>query len=93
MQVHYPELFSRVTMIVHEDADTGAESIGAGGLVNMSGRHFVATAAHCIRWNPRVILEEHWNANGSSREPTRFATIVRIGAPSSAAMSMLTSDR
>ena len=40
-------------MIVHEHEDTGTPNqIGSGVLVNMEGRHFVATAAHCIRRNP-----------------------------------------
>jgi Trypsin-like peptidase domain len=55
--VHYPELFKYVMMIAHENEEDGSESIGSGVLVGWEGRHLIATAAHCIRRNPRVMRE------------------------------------
>ena len=51
---HLPELYQFIVAIAHED-DEGNESIGSGVLVNLNGRHFVATAKHCIEHDPRVI--------------------------------------
>jgi hypothetical protein len=77
---HYPELYRRVVMIVHEHEDTGTpHQIGSGVLVNVEGRHFVATAAHCIRRNPCVIREGQWNPNTSAPLPQRSAVIIRAG--------------
>ena len=53
--VHNPELFKYVVMIAHEDEDTEAECIGSGVLIGWQGRHLIASAAHCIRRNPRVL--------------------------------------
>jgi hypothetical protein len=52
---HLPNLFKYVVPIAHENTDNRRESIGSGVLVNLNGRHYVATAAHCIKLNPRVL--------------------------------------
>lgn len=79
-KVHYPELFSRVVMIIHENEDSGVESVGAGVLVNVGDRHFVATAAHCIRRNPRVIREGYWTRNKTWVTAPREVRIIKGGA-------------
>ena len=77
---HYPLLYRQVVMIVHEHEDTGApQQIGAGVLANVEGRHFVASAAHCIRRNPRVIREAQWNQNTNALLPQQEAVIVQGG--------------
>ena len=57
-KLHYPEMYKYVVMIAHENEDTGVESVGSGVNVRWGGRHLIATAAHCIRRNPRVMRED-----------------------------------
>jgi hypothetical protein len=54
-QVHYPHLSRYVVSIAHEDEDPGTDKIGSGVSVAFGGRHFIATAGHCIKRNPRVM--------------------------------------
>jgi hypothetical protein len=75
--VHYRHLFSYVILIEHEDEDNGAESVGAGVLVGIGGRHFIATAAHCVRRNPRVMRDEMWDEANRNLVPRRDGRILR----------------
>jgi hypothetical protein len=52
--LYLPDLFRYVVPIVWNPGQ-----VGSGVLVNVQGRHFVATAAHCIKDNPKVLL---WKA-------------------------------
>jgi hypothetical protein len=51
---HLLNLKQYVVMVAHR-GEFGDEKIGSGVLVNIGGRHLVATAAHCIKDDPRVI--------------------------------------
>jgi hypothetical protein len=42
---YLPDLYQCTVAIAHEGRD-GEESIGSGVLVNLNGRHFIATAKH-----------------------------------------------
>ncbi len=58
VNVHNPNLFNYVVLIIHENVDAGEENVGSGVMVGMDGRHFIATAAHCMKRNPRVIIND-----------------------------------
>lgn len=58
--IHYPNIFPFNILIAHEDVDFGDESIGTGVMVGLGGRHLIATAAHCIKRNPRVMRETNF---------------------------------
>jgi hypothetical protein len=49
-----PDLYKFVVAIAHENED-GDECLGSGVLVNLEGRHFIATAKHVMERNPRVM--------------------------------------
>lgn len=49
---YLPDLFNYVVPVVD------GNEIASGVMVNVRGRHFVATAQHCIRHNPRVMRSE-----------------------------------
>jgi hypothetical protein len=68
--VHYPNLFKYIVAIAHEDADTGSESIGTGVMVRLGGHHLVATAAHCIKRNPRVMHDDNFYMDNNHRLAT-----------------------
>jgi hypothetical protein len=51
---HLLKLKQYCVMVAHRD-EFGDEKIGSGVLVKVCGRHLVATAAHCIKDDPRVI--------------------------------------
>jgi len=64
---HLPNLFRFVVGIAHEN-QYDESCIGSGVLVNLNGRHVVATAGHCIKRNPRIfygetIMEEDKDGN------------------------------
>jgi hypothetical protein len=70
---HYlPHLTNYIVGVV-TDGDEKNE-MGSGVLVNMGGRHFVATAAHCIRRNTRVLM----SVVPLDRDQTAEARRVRI---------------
>src|SRR5438270_3856158 len=52
---HLPALLKYAVAIAHED-DDGTACIGSGVFVTARGRHFIATAEHCIRRNPQVMV-------------------------------------
>jgi len=51
--LHLPHLISYVVPVLQ--SKNGRVEIGSGVLVNADGRHFVATAKHCIDADVRVI--------------------------------------
>jgi len=51
-EVYLPDLSHFVLPIVHED-ELGSECVGSGVSINILGRHFVASARHCLEHNPR----------------------------------------
>ena len=68
--VHNKEIFKCVVIIAHEDEDMGNESIGSGVLIAWQGRHLIATAAHCIRRNPRVLRDTNFYHDDHNRMAT-----------------------
>ncbi len=58
--VHYPRLFPYVILLAHENEDDGRESLGSGVKIALGSHHLIATAAHCIKRNPRVIRDENF---------------------------------
>jgi hypothetical protein len=73
---HLPSLFKYVVPIGHEDEDDGEESIGSGVMVNVHGRHFIATARHCIKQKPRVMIGD-WYLKGGKITASRPVKILR----------------
>lgn len=57
-QLLYPSVFP-VTVPILVNYETGRDDLGAGVLVEISDRLFVATAAHCIEEKPRI-LKDHF---------------------------------
>ncbi len=55
--VHYPVIFEYVILIAHEDAN-GIDCLGSGVKIAWGNRHFIATAAHCLKRTPRVIRDD-----------------------------------
>jgi hypothetical protein len=74
---HLPDLFRYVTAIAHIDED-GNEAIGSGVFVQIHGRHFVATARHCIENNPRLLLGD-FSATRKGIVPDRPVQIIQSG--------------
>ena len=68
--VHNPNIFPYNVLLAHEDEDTGEESIGTGVMVGLGGHHLIATAAHCIRRNPRVMREDNFFINQYNKMAT-----------------------
>ena len=52
--LHLPHLFGYVVPVLNAKKGDACPAIGSGVLVNVSGRHFVATARHCIKDDVRV---------------------------------------
>ena len=65
LKIHFPELYKYVVTIGDHDG-SGQPIIGSGVLVNIKGRHFVATAQHCIRNNPAILPEGWFSVSGDS---------------------------
>src|SRR6185437_6525766 len=69
-------IFSYNILLAHEDEDDGTECLGTGVMVGIGGRHLIATAAHCIRRNPRVMrkgnffLDRHYKM--ATRPPVKI---------------------
>lgn len=61
---------------MHEDQNDGSECIGTGVMVGLGGHHLIATAAHCIRRNPRVMRENHFFMNKHGKLDT--SPVVKI---------------
>ncbi len=59
---YLPDLYKFVVAIAHEN-ETGEDCIGSGVLVNIRGRHFIATAKHVMERNPRVIHRDFYLLN------------------------------
>jgi hypothetical protein len=70
---YLPDLSRFVVPIFHED-EYGTESLGTGVFVNILGRHFVASARHCIERNPRIMLGDYrWTNNKAiAKRPVRI---------------------
>jgi len=64
--VHYPNLFSYVVLVIHENA-AGEERMGSGVMVRMDGRHLIATAAHCMEHNPRLVVDADFYMNTNDK--------------------------
>lgn len=62
-RVHIPNISEYILAIAHKNEDSGEESIGTGVMIGFRGHHLVATAAHCIKNNPRVIHSENFGIN------------------------------
>jgi hypothetical protein len=73
---HLPKLTNYVVAVV-SDGNNGPDA-GSGTLVNVGGRHFVATAAHCIGRNTRVLASTRPLSPGLSAE-VRALTVIRTG--------------
>jgi hypothetical protein len=74
---HYlPDLFNYVVAIVFRE--DGKDKIGSGVLVNVQGRHFVATAEHCLRENVRV-MRPHGRLEEKNIAPARSLLVLRQG--------------
>ena len=73
VRCYLPHLYQYIVPIAHED-DDGEESIGSGVLVNINGRHFIATAKHCIEHDPRVIHDRFIMVENQSGTKARFVT-------------------
>jgi hypothetical protein len=58
--IHYPNIFPFNILIAHENVDTGAECLGTGVIIVLGGHHLIATAAHCIKRNPRIMRESNF---------------------------------
>lgn len=52
--LYLPDLMRCVVAIFSVDEDSEL-SVGSGVLVNVGGRHLIATAAHCIKNRPQVM--------------------------------------
>jgi hypothetical protein len=63
---HIPNLYRYSVLIAHENED-GTESIGSGTTISINGRHFIATAAHCMVHNPRIIADSTFSFVGDER--------------------------
>ena len=70
---YLPDLYQFIVPIAHE-RDDGSECIGSGILVNLSGRHFIATAKHCIQHDPRVIHSRFFMVENQAGTQARFET-------------------
>jgi hypothetical protein len=70
---YLPDLYRFIVPIAHE-GDDGTECIGSGVLVNLSGRHFIATAKHCIQHDPRVIHSGFIMVENQAGTQARLAT-------------------
>jgi hypothetical protein len=70
---YIPDLYKFVVPIAHKD-EHGKECLGSGVFVNLSGRHFIATAAHVIKDDPRILNDHFYLQNGclDSDKPTRM---------------------
>ncbi len=66
---HLPNLYKYVVPIAHEDIETEEESLGSGASVNINGRHFIATARHCIEQDTRVLLNDYYFTGGRFVSP------------------------
>jgi hypothetical protein len=60
-------IFSYNILLAHEDESDGTESVGTGVMVRLGERHLIATAAHCIRRNPRVMREQSFFINKQNK--------------------------
>jgi hypothetical protein len=71
VQNHLPNLYQFVIGIAHEDAN-GVEGIGSGVFVKLKDRHFIASARHCIEYNPRVMLGAFTVVTNDQKTKWRF---------------------
>lgn len=70
VKLHYPNIFPCNILLAHEDEDDGTERVGTGVMVGMGRHHLIATAAHCIRRNPRVMREANFFINKHNKLDT-----------------------
>lgn len=69
---YLPDLYQFIVPIAHVGED--GESIGSGVFINLKGRHFIATAKHCIQQDPRVIHSRFIMLDNEAGTQPRFET-------------------
>ena len=74
---HLPNLYKYVIPIAHEDRDSGEEQVGSAVLVNISGRHLIISAKHCLVRNPRVVVDGEFTLFKGKLSPKREVSIIR----------------
>ena len=70
---HTEALKQYVVAVADEDGDSNGQ-IGSGVSVNINGRHFVGTAAHCIQNKPKVIHRNFFAETHGATGKIRFGT-------------------
>ena len=70
---HTSALKKYAVVVAHENSN-GDGQVGSGVLVNINQRHFIATAAHCIKHEPVVVHNEFFTEKHKGTGKIRIGT-------------------